>query len=422
MAGLRDLRAGDRRDPAVVRRSRPAARRRRAPGYDQDDEDRLFERDRVAGRRLPPLRDRPLHRRPRLVRRDLGEQLPVRARARCSSRSAASTTASRCRAAATPTSSCSSGSGSSPGVTVVTILGEGSFHQVHGGTTTNDAARDERRSKVVRLRRALRELRGRPLAWPGKPIHYVGALATHGGAAHPVAPHVGAAVRRRRDDAVPTACPTAPELRARRAEDAVHRGLLAQPRLEDDHVARPPGHDATDRPARVPGAARRVRPDWIVETGTGDGGRALFLASVCDLLGHGRGRLDRRRGATDARPSTRGSPTSRRRPDEAASFAQVARARRRGRPARSSILGLERRRGPASCGVRRRYAPLVPVGLLRRRREHDRQRPPVWPGFGPGPRRGGARILATHGDFVQRHHLEKHGLTFNPGGFLRRVR
>ena len=31
-----------------------------------------------------------------------------------------------------------------------------------------------------------------------------------------------------------------------------------------------------------------VRPDWIIETGTREGGRARFLASVCDLLGHGR--------------------------------------------------------------------------------------------------------------------------------------
>ena len=30
-----------------------------------------------------------------------------------------------------------------------------------------------------------------------------------------------------------------------------------------------------------------MRPDWIIETGTGNGGRALFLASICELLGHG---------------------------------------------------------------------------------------------------------------------------------------
>ena len=31
-----------------------------------------------------------------------------------------------------------------PGVTLATILGEGSFHQVHGGTTTNQPDADER--------------------------------------------------------------------------------------------------------------------------------------------------------------------------------------------------------------------------------------------------------------------------------------
>src|SRR5262249_41542363 len=31
----------------------------------------------------------------------------------------------------------------------------------------------------------------------------------------------------------------------------------------------------------------RLRPGWIVETGTGTGGRALFFASICELLGHG---------------------------------------------------------------------------------------------------------------------------------------
>ena len=31
-----------------------------------------------------------------------------------------------------------------------------------------------------------------------------------------------------------------------------------------------------------------MRPDWIIETGTGGGGRALFLATICDLIDHGR--------------------------------------------------------------------------------------------------------------------------------------
>lgn len=31
----------------------------------------------------------------------------------------------------------------------------------------------------------------------------------------------------------------------------------------------------------------RIRPRWIIETGTNRGGSALFFANVCDLLGHG---------------------------------------------------------------------------------------------------------------------------------------
>ena len=58
---------------------------------------------------------------------------------------------------------------------VVTILGEGSFHQVHGGTTTNRPTADERRTTIVVLRRALRASSAAgSSAGPGKTLHYVG--------------------------------------------------------------------------------------------------------------------------------------------------------------------------------------------------------------------------------------------------------
>jgi cephalosporin hydroxylase len=47
---------------------------------------------------------------------------------------------------------------------------------------------------------------------------------------------------------------------------------------------------------------------------------------------------------------------------------------------------------------------------------------PVFPGFGPGPGEGVNRALAEHGEFVIDSEMERHALTFNPGGFLRRVR
>ena len=66
----------------------------------------------------------------------------------------------------------------SPGVTPASILGEGTFHQFHGGTTTNVADEAARRERVVSYRRALRGA-ARPAARRRStgPLHYVGAMA-----------------------------------------------------------------------------------------------------------------------------------------------------------------------------------------------------------------------------------------------------
>ena len=54
---------------------------------------------------------------------------------------------------------------------VATIIGEGSFHQVHGGTTTNQSDPVERRSRVHSYAEHYAELRGRPgAACPGPPF------------------------------------------------------------------------------------------------------------------------------------------------------------------------------------------------------------------------------------------------------------
>jgi cephalosporin hydroxylase len=47
---------------------------------------------------------------------------------------------------------------------------------------------------------------------------------------------------------------------------------------------------------------------------------------------------------------------------------------------------------------------------------------PVWTSFGPGPAEGLKQILNRNGDFVSDPAMEKYALSFNPGGFLRRVR
>jgi GT2 family glycosyltransferase len=59
------------------------------------------------------------------------------------------------------------------GVTLVTLLGEATFHQVHGGVTTNvaPAVREER---VARYREQYRRIRGRDYQIPARPIEYLG--------------------------------------------------------------------------------------------------------------------------------------------------------------------------------------------------------------------------------------------------------
>jgi hypothetical protein len=46
----------------------------------------------------------------------------------------------------------------------------------------------------------------------------------------------------------------------------------------------------------------------------------------------------------------------------------------------------------------------------------------VWPEFGPGPAESVKQILNARGEFVPDPTMEKYSLTFNPGGFLKRVR
>ncbi len=68
------------------------------------------------------------------------------------------------------------------------------------------------------------------------------------------------------------------------------------------------------------------------------------------------------------------------------------------------------------------YAPFVPVGSFVVVADTIVNGHPVWPAFGPGPAEAVKQILNKHGEFVADPTLEKYSLTFNPGGFLRRVR
>lgn len=64
------------------------------------------------------------------------------------------------------------------GVTPVQLIGEGSFHQLHGGTTTNVSA-EQRDARIEEFRRQYAEIRGHDKLMTEKYFHFMGHLPTH---------------------------------------------------------------------------------------------------------------------------------------------------------------------------------------------------------------------------------------------------
>jgi cephalosporin hydroxylase len=303
-----------------------------------------------------------------------------------------------------------------PGVTHVTILGEGSFHQVHGGTTTNLAV-PERRSALIRsYEEQYAELRGRRFKIPPQQAHYVGSL-----------PESARRTKARR-------MTSREDFQAGRLHPADARPPQPEPMPEDlqtefidafwrsgewhhaSWLGRPTHRAPTDLFVYQE-LIFRVRPDWIVETRTGAGGRAMFLASVCDLVGSGRV-LSIDPQALDHRPRhpriTYLQATA-----SAAETADEVRALVGDAPKALVVLGADA--GPQVAAAFRNLAPVVPVGSYVVVEDTILGGFPVWPGFGPGPA-GAAQQIADEGDFVPDRSLERYGLTFNRAGFLKRVR
>jgi cephalosporin hydroxylase len=308
--------------------------------------------------------------------------------------------------------------GSSPDVTVCTILGEGSFHQMHGGTTTNQTDAAERRARVFGYGEEYAELRGRPFKGPGKPIHFVGRIPND-------------AARRSKSRRMSTARfaeAAAPDgVDGPRATSAPVPQELERSFTEAVWKSRPwtatswLGRRITTAPTDLVAYQELIagtRPDVVIETGTGDGGRSLFLASVCELVGSGTvisvgeatgddlPHHERLRYATGA-------------PLDPATIESV-----RDLVGASSALVVLGSCTDRSATMKEfdAYSPFVPVGSYVVVTDTIVNGHPVWPAFGPGPAEGVKQILLRHGEFVADAQMEKYSLTFNPGGFLRRTR
>jgi cephalosporin hydroxylase len=308
---------------------------------------------------------------------------------------------------------------STPGVRVVTILGEGSFHQLHGGITTNQMDPLERRRQVRSYADHFAELRGRPFMGPEKPIHFVGGFHSESAKrsrarrmtaiAFDVDPHLEGTD----GPTLPSPVPIADDLRDA-FTSAYYRSLAWR---ETRWLGREVPNAPTDL-MMYQEILAEVQPDWVIETGTQSDGRAWFLAGVCDLLGQGQViSVSPRPGKNPAlHPRLRHVSAAPHAPEARDQVCEIVGPD----PHAVVILGSRTRRDR----TRREFelfAPLVPVGSYLIMEQTVLNGFPVDASFGPGPHEALRRIMNVHGEFLADTTRERHALTFNQGGFLRRI-
>lgn len=161
-----------------------------------------------------------------------------------------------------------------------------------------------------------------------------------------------------------------------------------------------------------------LRPAVIVETGTAFGGSALYLASICDIVDQGKVvtiDIEHRDGRPEHPRITylTGSSTS----EEM--FARVQ-TEIRGDDSVLVILDSDHRKEHVLAELHR-YGPLVSPDSYLIVEDTNLNGHPVDPDFGPGPAEAIEEFLGEAPSFRVDRSKEKFYLSFNPGGYLRKV-
>jgi cephalosporin hydroxylase len=157
------------------------------------------------------------------------------------------------------------------------------------------------------------------------------------------------------------------------------------------------------------------RPDLIIETGTAYGGSALFLASICDLLDHGRVvTIDVRELPRPQHPRVTYRLGNSADSDLAASI-QVDDGERV-----MVVLDSDHSAEHVLAELHL-YASLVTQGDYLIVEDTSVDGHPAFSDFGPGPMAAVEQFLAEGHPFEVDESREKFLFTFNPRGYLRKV-
>lgn len=161
-----------------------------------------------------------------------------------------------------------------------------------------------------------------------------------------------------------------------------------------------------------------TKPDLIVESGTFMGGSALYLASICDLLNKGRVvtiDIDRVEGRPE-HPRIEyvcGSSTSK-------SVVDLVLERAKGKESVMVILDSDHTMKHVLEELRL-YSPMVSEGNYLIVEDGHFNGRPINPEHGPGPAEAVEEFLKETSAFKPDKSREKFLMTFNPGGYLKRV-
>jgi cephalosporin hydroxylase len=160
-----------------------------------------------------------------------------------------------------------------------------------------------------------------------------------------------------------------------------------------------------------------VQPELIIETGTYQGGSALFLASICELLGQGEVMtidVDRR----EDRPR---HPRITYLIGSSASNTIIRQVRQRAKGMSRVLVILDSGHDKDHVLAElHAYAPLVTPGSYLVVEDTNLNGHPVDSDHGPGPAEAVAEFLERNDAFVRDESREKFLLTFNPGGYLKK--
>ncbi len=159
----------------------------------------------------------------------------------------------------------------------------------------------------------------------------------------------------------------------------------------------------------------RVRPDLIIETGTNFGGGAFYLASICDLLDHGRVLTVDIRNRPDLPQHPRITYI------EGSSTAPEVVERIRAHAADTTMVILDSSHKcdhvlqELDC-----YGPMVSPRSYMVVEDTHLNGHPVSPRFGPGPMEALEKWLPAHPEFRVDTQCEKFFMTWHPRGYLQR--